>query len=75
MTAFEKILSGISQMDKALNHIRTGDNIVWQVDSLHTFSFFVKPFVSQAIADGRNLIYIHFSSHETLLEPMEGLKI
>lgn len=75
MTAFEKILSGIPQMDKALNHIRTGDNIVWQVDSLHTFSFFVKPFVSQAIADGRNLIYIHFSSHETLLEPMEGLKI
>lgn len=75
MAAFQKIDSGIPELDRALNYIRLGDNVVWQVDSLDVFKAFVQPFVSQAIADGKNLIYIHFSSHETLLEPREGLKI
>lgn len=75
MAAFEKTASGIPEMDQALNYIRLGDNVVWQVDSMETFLTFVKPFVTQAVKENRNLIYIHFSSHETLLKPMEGLKI
>lgn len=75
MTAFQKIESGISEMDKALNYIRMGDNVVWQIDSLEVFKAFVNPFVNQAIADKRNLIYIRFSEHEPLLEPQPGLKI
>lgn len=75
MAAFQKINSGIPTMDQALNYIRLGDNVVWQVDDLEVFKAFVQPFVKQAIADKRNLIYIHFSNHETLLEPQDGLKI
>lgn len=75
MAAFEKILSGIPEMDEAFNHIRLGDNVVWQVDSLKTFLAFVRPFAAQAVKDRRNLIYIHFSSHQPLFQPMEGLKI
>ena len=59
MAAFQKINSGIPTMDQALNYIRLGDNVVWQVDDLEVFKAFVQPFVKQAIADKRNLIYIH----------------
>ena len=34
MASFERILSGIPEMDKALDNIRLGDNVVWRVSSL-----------------------------------------
>jgi len=62
-------------MDRALDNIRMGDNVVWRVSSLEQFREFARPFAKQAIRDGRNLIYIRFAEHEPILEPMEGLKI
>ena len=75
MAAFDKINSGIASVDKLLDHIRLGDNVVWQVNNLEEFKFFAVPFARQAIADGRNLIYIRFAKHEPILEPQPGLKI
>ena len=75
MAAFDRIESGIPAMDRALDSIRMGDNVVWRVSSLEQFREFARPFAEQAIRDGRNLIYIRFAEHEPILEPMEGLKI
>ena len=55
MAAFEKIKSGIPEMDEAFHHIRLGDNVVWQVSDLSEFRLFMEPMVEQAIKDGRNL--------------------
>ena len=75
MAAFERIESGIPAMDRALDSIRMGDNVVWRVSSIAQFREFARPFALQAIHDGRNLIYVRFAEHEPILEPMEGLKI
>ncbi len=75
MAAFDRVCSGIPQMDKVFDNIRLGDNVVWRVDNLEQFKLFVKPYVHQAIADKRNLIYIRFAAHEPLLEEQEGLRI
>ena len=75
MAAFEKTKSGIPMMDEALQYIRLGDNVVWQVPSLDEFRFVAERFVEQAIKDHRNLIYIRFAEHEPILTPREGLKI
>lgn len=75
MAAFEKVESGIPSMDLILDHIRLGDNVVIQVTSLADFCRVVEPFVTKAIQDGQNMIYIRFSNHEPLLTPREGLKI
>ncbi len=75
MAAFQKIKSGISSMDLVLDHIRLGDNVVIQVTCLADFIRVVEPFVTQAIQDGRNMIYIRFSNHDPLFTPREGLKI
>ena len=75
MAAFEKIRSGIPMMDEALQYIRLGDNVVWQVPSLDEFRYVAERFADQAIRDGRNLIYIRFAQHEPILTPREGLKI
>lgn len=75
MAAFDRIMSGIPQMDGCFDNIRLGDNVVWRVDDLDQFKLFMEPYVKQAIADKRNLIYFRFASHEPLLKPQEGLKI
>ena len=75
MAAFEKTKSGIPMMDDALHYIRLGDNVVWQTPSLDEFRYVAERFADQAIADGRNLIYIRFAEHEPILTPRKGLKI
>ncbi len=71
MVAFERTKCGIDQLDEALDNIRLGDNVVWQVSNLKEFSYFVNPFVKQALEDGRNLIYINFGQHEPLIPMTE----
>jgi len=75
MAAFEKTKSGIPMMDEALNNIRLGDNVVWQVPSLEEFRTIAEKFVEQAIEDKRNLIYVRFAEHPPIVEPREGMRI
>ena len=67
MAAFDRILSGIPEMDKALDNIRLGDNVVWRVSNLDEFKLFMEPYAEQAIKDKRNIIYFRFASHEPLI--------
>lgn len=57
MAAFERVLSGIPEMDKALDNIRLGDNVVFRVSDLSEFKLFVDPYIEQAKKDKRS---IHF---------------
>ena len=75
MAAFERVLSGIPEMDKALDNIRLGDNVVFRVSDLSEFRMFVDPYVEQAKKDGRNIIYFRFASHEPLVEDCPEVKI
>ena len=74
MAAFDRVLSGIPEMDEALDNIRLGDNVVWRVSDLSQFRLFVEPYVKQAIKDNRNIIYFRFASHEPLLEYKRRVK-
>lgn len=75
MAAFEPISSGIPELDPIFDHIRLGDNVVWQLSSLDDFSYVVDPFVAQCVKDGRPLIYVRFASHKPLVEPQPGVTI
>ncbi len=67
MAAFDRILSGIPEMDKALDNIRLGDNVVWRVSDLSEFRLFMEPYVRQAVKDKRKIIYFRFAAHEPLI--------
>ena len=68
MAAFDRVKSGIPAMDQALDNIRLGDNVVLQVSKIEEFRFFVEPYVRQAKADGRDLIYFRFAGHAPLVK-------
>ena len=75
MAAFDRVKSGIPEMDESFDNIRLGDTVVWRVDNLEQFKLFMEPYVKQAILDKRKLVYFRFATHEPLLEEQEGLKI
>ena len=45
MAAFERICSGIPDMDQALDNIRLGDNVVWRVSNLQEFRYLLRTFI------------------------------
>ena len=74
MAPFDRILSGIPEMDQAFDNIRLGDNVVWRVSDLAQFRLFMEPYVDQAVKDKRNIIYFRFASHEPLIEDRPEVK-
>ena len=75
MAAFDRVMSGIPEMDTAFDNIRLGDNVVWRVSDLEQFKLFMVPYVEQAVKDKRNIIYFRFASHEPLLEERPEIKV
>jgi pyruvate,water dikinase len=71
----DKVSSGIKGVDQMIDHFRLGDNVVWQVDSAADYHVMVEPFVKQALADGRNLIYVRFGNHQSLVGECDKIKI
>lgn len=53
----------------------SGDNIVWQIDSVKDYIAFVKPYCEHALATNQELIYFRFADHSPLLEEGEGITI
>ncbi len=75
MAAFEKIETGILALDRLLDGVRIGDNVVWQVSEVADYARLARIFGERAIADGRKLIYIRFAPHDELFAPRDGLEI
>jgi hypothetical protein len=71
----KRALSGISGFDAALDYIRYGDNVVFQVSDIDGYRFFVEPFIRRALEDGKNVVYFRFGKHPALAEPEPGLRI
>ena len=74
MAAFDRVKSGIPEMDTAFDNIRLGDNVVWRVSELSEFKLFMDPYVKQAKEDKRNIIYFRFAGHEPLVEDCPEVK-
>ena len=66
--AGERFPSGVSGLDKILDHLRIGDNVVWNVDSLENYKLFVRPFVKASLEAGRKVVYMRFAKHKPLVD-------
>jgi len=65
MTAWAS--TGLEGLDKILCDLKKGDNVVWQIDNVEDYSRFVQPYISKAMQDGRNVVYMRFARHEPLI--------
>ncbi len=68
MSIHDRVSAGSSGLDRMIDNLRLGDNVVWKVDSVHNYKKLVRLFVSAALADNRKVVYVRFGSHEALLD-------
>jgi hypothetical protein len=64
--------TGIVALDRVVQGLRPGDNVVWQVDTVDDYVPFVEPFVTRALAEERKLVYFRFARHAPLVEEGRG---
>ncbi len=68
MNINNKVSTGLKGLDRVIDMLRPGDNVVWQVDSVSDYRKIVEPYVAQTRLDQRKLVYVRFGSHAPLLE-------
>ena len=67
--------SGQAQLDELLQGLRSGDNVVWQIDRLEDYSHFAELFADEAIRNESTCIYFRFASHHPVIKKRPGVTV
>ena len=67
--------SGIPGLDRVLQGLCAGDNVVWEVDEIGDYLPLLAPYCGEAKRLNRKLVYFRFARHAPLLEPGSGAEI
>lgn len=70
-----RVTTGIEGLDKILNYLQMGDNVVFQVDGIDDYKTFVEPYVTSALAQGRRVVYMRFANHPPVIEKSEKIVV
>ena len=69
------ISTGWESLDTIIDHLRRGDNVVWQVDDIDDYQRLVTPFVNSALSRNERVVYMRFARHTPLLEKGKNVSI
>ena len=61
------ISTGIPGLDRALDSLRSGDIVAWQMERIGDYMFVATQFVADEAATGRRMVYFRFGEHEELI--------
>jgi hypothetical protein len=68
MAYYAHASTGWDKLDAVIDHLRMGDNVVWQVDTIDEYQKLVSLFVNRAAANSERVVYMRFARHVPLLE-------
>jgi len=69
-----KISSGINDLDRLIDSLYVGDNVVWEIESGTVFDIFKYHFIRQSTEEKQNVIYISFNkSPHSILQQLNGI--
>ncbi len=60
--------TGLESFDTVIDGLRTGDNVVWQVDDLEDYKYFAGAFVRTSVRTAKKVVYMRFANHAPLVE-------
>jgi hypothetical protein len=73
MASHASISTGWESLDRIIDHLRPGDNVVWQVDAIDDYQRLVTDFVNCALANNTRVVYFRFARHLPMLEDRRDL--
>ncbi len=59
--------TGIEGLDHVIDHMRMGDNVVWQVDTIDDYFRFALPYAETSLTMNNRVVYMRFAAHEPIL--------
>jgi len=71
MSLDRRVSTGMPGLDQAIDMLRLGDNVVWQVNSIEDYLQVARPYINQAKKDKRRLVYFRFGNHEPIMKDDE----
>lgn len=71
----QTLSTGLPGLDRILQGLLPGDNVVWQVDSIEDYAPFVTPFCAHALRQGKKLVYFRFARHPELVLEGSGAEV
>lgn len=75
MDSVIRVTTGYAGLDKILDDLRIGDNVVWKVDSIADYRYVMGPFVDHALKEGRRVVYMRFGNHDPLIGAAPGVTV
>ena len=71
-----RISSGIKDLNKLIDSLFIGDNVVWEVDAGTSYEVFVKRFIVSSFNDSQKVIYVSFNrSPQSILNEVGSLLV
>jgi DNA-binding XRE family transcriptional regulator len=68
----ERVSSGVDVLDRALNGLRVGDNVIWYDTQASCAEPFLLHFLKSSMSEGRYLVYLSFDRPPSALISMLG---
>ena len=56
------VSTGIQGLDEAIDRLRTGDTVTWQIEDIGDYMFVATKFVVDEALTGRPMIYLRFGT-------------
>jgi hypothetical protein len=75
MAYYSQVSTGWASLDTIIDHLRRGDNVVWQVDDIDSYRKLVSFFVNNGVASDEQVVYMRFARHAPLLAPRRNVRI
>jgi hypothetical protein len=67
MPTYGKTSTGNTYLDQVISSLRSGDNVVWQVNELADYAAFAHAFVAESIRNGKRVVYMRFADHPAII--------
>jgi hypothetical protein len=75
MAFYSHVSTGWDSLDKIIDHLRRGDNVVWQVDKIDEYRKLTSLFVNRAISNNERVVYMRFARHAPLLDSINNVVV
>jgi len=75
MNKLRNVSTGLTELDEIIDNLRIGDNVVWRIDDIKEYEYFVESFVKKATEEGKKVVYMRFADHKPLVQPQANVVV
>ncbi len=63
-----RIGTGIGGLDEAIDYLRSGDTVLWQIEHTSDYTFAATKFVTNVARQGQRIVYLRFGTHTEVID-------